>query len=327
VAVTTAPPRRRSGRVAPAPAPPPSRRRAGRATRRARVAGYVFLSPWLVGLALVTTVPFLYSLYLSFTDYDLLSPPEWIGLDNYVRMFTTDSTFRKAVAVTLTFALVAVPLKLAAALGVALLLQRDRRGVGLFRSFFYVPSLLGASVGIAIVWQALFSGQGAVNAFLALFGITGKAWVNDPDTALGTLIILAVWQFGAPMVIFLAGLKQVPRELYEAAEIDGAGRLRRFLHVTLPMLSPVIFFNLVLETIRGFQGFTAAFVISNGQGGPADSTMLYTLYLYIRGFGEFHMGYASALAWVFLLAIGVLTAVLFWSGRLWVHYGDDGGRA
>jgi multiple sugar transport system permease protein len=327
VAVSTAPPRHRPGHAGSGPPPAAVRRRAGRARRREWVAGYVFLSPWLLGLALITTLPFLYSLYLSFTDFDLLSAPEWVGIDNYVRMFTTDSTFRKSVAVTITFALVAVPLKLAAALGVALLLQRDRRGVGLFRSFFYVPSLLGASVGIAIVWHAMFSGPGAVNAFLALFGITGRAWVNDPDTALGTLVILAVWQFGAPMVIFLAGLKQVPRELYEAASIDGAGRLRQFLHITLPMLSPVIFFNLVLETIRGFQGFTAAFVISNGQGGPADSTMLYTLYLYIRGFGEFHMGYASALAWTFLVAIGLLTAVLFWSGRLWVHYGDEGGRA
>jgi multiple sugar transport system permease protein len=299
---------------------------AGRARRLEAFAGYVFLSPWLLGLLGITALPTLYSLYLSFTDYDLLQPPRWIGLDNYVRMFTADPQYRHAVTVTVIYALVAVPLKLATALAVALLLERAMRGIGLFRSLFYVPSLLGGSVAIAILWQTLFGSSGAVNAVLAWFGITGKSWVNDPSTALGTLVVLGMWQFGAPMVVFLAGLKQIPRELYEAAAIDGAGRLRQFRHVTVPLLSPVIFFNLVLETIHGFQGFTGAFIISNGRGGPADSTLLYTLYLYKQGFTFFHMGYASAMAWVFLVVIGLLTAVLFWSGRLWVHYSDAGDQ-
>jgi len=298
----------------------------GRAGRLESIAGYVFLSPWLLGLLGITALPTLYSLYLSFTDYDLLQPPHWVGLDNYVRMFTADPQYRHAVTVTVVYALVAVPLKLATALAVALLLDRARRGIGLYRSLFYVPSLLGGSVAIAILWQTLFGASGAVNAILAWFGITGRSWVNDPSTALGTLVVLGMWQFGAPMVVFLAGLKQIPRELYEAAAIDGAGRIRKFRHVTVPLLSPVIFFNLVLETIHGFQGFTGAFIISNGRGGPADSTLLYTLYLYKQGFSFFHMGYASAMAWVFLVAIGLLTAVLFWSGRLWVHYSDDGAR-
>jgi multiple sugar transport system permease protein len=296
-----------------------------RIRRREEVAGYVFLSPWLLGLMAITAFPMLFSLYLSFTNYDVLSTwsaLEWVGLDNYRRMFTADPAYWHAVRVTLTYALIAVPLKLAAALGVALLLNRERRGVGLFRSLFYLPSLLGGSVALALVWRAMFGGNGAFNDFLGLFGITGPAWVNEPTWALETLMVLAVWQFGAPMVIFLAGLKQVPTELYEAAAVDGAGRFRQFVNVTLPMLSPVIFFNLVLETINGFQGFTSAYVISNGTGGPVYSTLLYTLHIYDQGFGEFRMGYASALSWVFLMAIAVITALFFSTGRFWVHYSD-----
>jgi multiple sugar transport system permease protein len=274
----------------------------------------------------VTAIPMLLSLYLSFTDYDVLTPlseVRWVGLANYERMFTADPSYWHAVQVTLTFALVAVPLKLAAALGVALLLNRAMRGIGLFRGLFYLPSLLGGSVALAIVWVSMFNRDGAFNSFLGLFGIEGAPWVNDPEWALETLMLLAIWQFGAPMVIFLAGLKQVPAELYEAASVDGANAWRRFAHITLPMLSPVIFFNLVLETIHGFQGFTSAFVISGGTGGPVDSTLMYTLYLYIKGFTDYEMGYASALAWVFLLAVGLLTVVLFSTGRFWVHYGDE----
>ncbi|MEV0127716.1 sugar ABC transporter permease [Dactylosporangium sp. NPDC050688] len=297
-----------------------------RGPRREGLAGYLFLTPWLVGLAAVTAVPMLMSLVLSFTDYDILSDwseLNWVGFANYERMFTQDPTFWHAVQVTVLFAVIATPLKLAAALGVALLLNKAIRGVGLYRSLFYLPSLLGGSVALAIVWVSMFSRDGAFNGFLALFGIAGPGWVNDPDYALGTLILLAVWQFGAPMVIFLAGLKQVPVELYEAASVDGAGALRKLRSITLPILSPVIFFNLVLETIHGFQGFTSAFVVSGGTGGPVDSTLMYTLYLYIKGFTDYEMGYASALAWVFLLAVGLLTVVLFSTGRFWVHYGDE----
>ena len=307
---------------------PPSRAvpRHGRRRRRSEnLAGYLFLSPWLLGLLGITAIPMLISLYLSFTDYSpLISVTEsnWVGLDNYRRMFTADPSFFHAVRVTVTFALIAVPLKLAAALGVALLLNRSFRGIAMFRGLFYLPSLLGGSVAVAIVWRSMFNREGAFNSFLSLFGIQGEPWVNDPSWALPTLMLLAIWQFGAPMVIFLAGLKQVPTELYEAASVDGAGAWRQFRNVTLPMLSPVIFFNLVLETINGFQGFTSAFVLSNGTGGPVDSTLMYTLDLYIKGFVELDMGYASAMAWVFLLAIGLITVVLFRTGRFWVHYSD-----
>jgi multiple sugar transport system permease protein len=293
--------------------------------RREGVAGYVFLSPWLIGLFGITAIPMIGSLILSFTNYDLLSDwseLEWVGARNYVRMFTTDPHYLEAVTVTVIFAVVAVPLKLAAALGVAMLLNKDRRGNGLFRAMFYLPSLLGGSVALALVWRAMWSKDGAVNGFLGLFGIEGMNWINEPDYALSTLVMLAIWQFGAPMVIFLAGLKQVPTELYEAASVDGAARWRLFWHITLPSLSPVIFFNLVLETINGFQGFTSAYVVSGGTGGPVDSTLMYTLYLYQSGFTDYEMGYASAMAWVFLVAVAVITAGLFSTGKFWVHYGD-----
>lgn len=305
------------------------RRRPRRGPQREGLAGYIFLSPWLIGLMVVTAVPMLLSLYISFTNYDILSPwseVDWVGLDNYERMFTSDPSYWRSVTVTVSFALIAVPLKLAVALGVALLLNRAWRGVGIFRGLFYLPSLIGGSVALAIVWVAMFNRDGAFNGFLRLFGIEGQPWVNDPTWALETLMVLAIWQFGAPMVIFLAGLKQVPTELYEAASVDGAGRVRQFLSVTLPMLSPVIFFNLVLETINGFQGFTAAFVLSNGTGGPVDSTLMYTLNLYIKGFTDYEMGYASAMAWVFLVAIGIITAIFFGTGRFWVHYSDGDDR-
>ncbi|MEU5908829.1 sugar ABC transporter permease [Micromonospora sp. NPDC047527] len=327
MALTTAPdPTRRGPGTDRAHA---ERRGPGRIRHSEGLAGYVFLSPWLIGLMGITAVPMLLSLYLSFTNYDILTPfseAQWVGWANYERMFTADPSYWHSVRVTLTFALVAVPLKLAAALGVALLLNRAWRGVGLFRGLFYLPSLLGGSVALAIVWVNMFNRDGAFNSLLSLVGIEGKPWVNDPDWALQTLMVLAIWQFGAPMVIFLAGLKQVPTELYEAASVDGANRFSQFRNITLPMLSPVIFFNLVLETINGFQGFTAAFVLSNGTGGPVDSTLMYTLNLYITGFTDLEMGYASAMAWVFLLAIAVITAIFFSTGRFWVHYSDGEDR-
>lgn len=315
--------------TAPTPAPSvPAAQRRGRGARRRRqdAAGYLFLSPWLLGLLGITTIPMLISLYLSFTDYSPLgsvSDANWVGLANYRRMFTADPSYWHAVRVTVEFAVIAVPLKLAAALAVAMLLNRTFRGVAWFRGLFYLPSLLGGSVALAIVWRSMFNREGAVNSFLSFFGIHGQPWVNDPNWALQTLMLLAIWQFGAPMVIFLAGLKQVPVELYEAASVDGAGAWRKFRSITLPMLSPVIFFNLVLETIHGFQGFTSAFVVSGGTGGPVDSTLMYTLDLYIKGFVQLDMGYASAMAWVFLVVVGLITVVLFSTGRFWVHYSDQ----
>ena len=264
------------------------------------------------------------SLVLSFTDYDLFTAPEFVGTANYERMFFEDPRFWKAVGVTLNYVLVAVPLKLAAALGIALLLNRPRKGQGFYRSAFYAPSLLGASVAVAIVWRTLFSDDGVVDETLSAVGLDLGGWISNPSMALYVLVTLAVWQFGAPMVIFLAGLKQVPAELYDAAAVDGAGRWRTFWSVTWPLLSPVLFFNLVLEMIGAFQSFTSAYVVSGGRGGPIDSTLFYTLYLYDRAFTAFDMGYASAMAWFLLVVIAIVTALIFRSSRSWVHYaGDD----
>jgi multiple sugar transport system permease protein len=291
-----------------------------------RLAGYLFLLPWFVGFFCLTLGPTLSSLYLSFTDFNLLQPPRWIGWQNYARMFDADPRFRGAVEVTLEYVVFSVPAKLVFALGVALLLDKGIRGLTVYRALFYLPSLLGASVAIAVLWRQIFSADGAVNAVLALFGVAGPSWISNPATALYTLVLLSVWQFGSPMIIFLAGLRQIPQDLYEAASMDGASKLRQFRRITLPLLAPVIFFNLVLQTIDAFKAFTSAFIVSGGTGGPIDSTLFYTLYLYEEGFGNFRMGYASAMAWVLLIAIAAFTAAAFLTSKYWVFYEDDGKR-
>lgn len=296
---------------------------AARGTRKGdgKVAA-VFLAPWFVGLFLITIGPMVMSLYLSFTEYRLLKPPTWIGLENYTRMFE-DPRLLNSLKVTFTYVLTAVPLQLIVALALAMLLDRGLRGLSFYRSVFYLPSLLGGSVAVAILWRQVFGAEGLVNAFLGLFGIEGKGWVSDPDTALWTLVILHVWTFGAPMIIFLAGLRQIPEMYYEAASIDGAGKIRQFRSITIPLLTPIIFFNLVLQVIGAFQSFTQAFVVSGGTGGPADSTMFYTLYLYQKGFTALQMGYASAMAWLLVLIVAAMTALNFLASKYWVFYGDD----
>jgi multiple sugar transport system permease protein len=224
--------------------------------------------------------------------------------------------------VTFSYVLVSVPLQLAMALGLALLLDRGVRGLAFYRSVFYLPSLIGGSVAIAVLWRAMFGTNGLVNEALALVGIQGQGWISEPGTALSTLVVLNVWTFGSPMVIFLAGLRQIPASLYEAASVDGAKHWRQFRSITIPLLTPIIFFNLVLQIIHAFQTFTQAFVVSGGTGGPADSTLFFSLYLYQRGFGHFDMGYASALAWVLLLIVAAFTAVNFWASKYWVFYDD-----
>lgn len=287
-------------------------------------AGYLFLAPWLVGFICFTLGPVLVSLYLSFTKFDLLRPPEWIGADNYVRMFVSDYRFFQALKVTFTYLLFEVPLKLAFALLIAAVLDKAVRGGGFYRALLYLPSLLGGSVAIAVLWRQLFDGNGAVNQILLkLLGVQGPSWISNPDTAVYTLVILAIWQFGSPMIIFLAGLRQIPQDLYEAASMDGASKFRQFRKITLPLLAPVIFFNMVLQIIEGFKAFTPAFIISGGTGGPVDSTLFYTLYLYQEAFAYFRMGYASALAWVLLVIIAAFTAVSFVTSKYWVYYEDD----
>jgi multiple sugar transport system permease protein len=290
---------------------------------RENMVSYLFLLPWFIGLFALTLGPMLGSLYLSFTRYDLLSAPQWIGLQNFTAMFS-DIRFLDSLRVTAIYVFLSVPLKLAVALLVALALNKGLRGLGIYRAVYYVPSLLGGSVAIAILWRQIFGQNGIVNQGLALLGIHGlSSWVANPDTSVYTLIILAAWQFGSPMLIFLAGLKQIPHEMYEAAGIDGAGPIGKFFRITLPLLTPIIFFNLVLQMIGAFQAFTPAFIVSSGSGGPYGSTLFYTLYIYQQGFGYFHMGYASAMAWVLLMIIALFTAVAFTSSRFWVFYQDE----
>jgi multiple sugar transport system permease protein len=297
-------------------------RPAGPARKKDNRAAFAFLAPWFAGLLLITAGPVLVSLVLGFTDYNLIQPPKFNGVDNFTRM-VTDERLHHSLRVTLIYVGVSVPLQLTCALGLAMMLDRGLRGLAFYRSAFYLPSLLGSSVAIVVLWRQLFGAQGLVNHVLEAFGASGgKSWIADPSTALGTLVILNVWTFGAPMIIFLAGLRQIPAMYYEAAAIDGAGRWVQFRRVTLPLLSPIIFFNLVLQVIHAFQSFTQAFVVSNGTGGPSDSTLFYTLYLYQRGFNNFDMGYASALAWLLLVIIAAFTAINFWAARFWVFYDD-----
>ncbi len=292
-----------------------------RGVKKSEWGAYLFLLPWLVGILGITIIPMVASLVLSFTNYNLLQPPQFVGWTNYERLWD-DPNWVDSVWVTVRYVVFSVPLQLGAALGLALLLDRGLRGLAFYRSVLYLPSLLGASVAIAILWRQVFGSDGLVNAFLGLFGTEGRGWVSSPDTALWTIILLHVWTFGSPMIIFLAGLRQIPRMYYEAAEVDGAGWWRRLCSITLPMLSPIIFFNLVLQVIGAFQSFTQAFVVSGGNGGPANSTLFYSLYLYKQGFENFRMGYASAMAWVLLAAIAVVTALFFATSRLWVFYED-----
>ncbi|MAO81930.1 MAG: ABC transporter permease [Nocardioides sp.] len=297
-----------------------------RGRRRGSLVAFVFLAPWILGLLTLTIGPMLYSLYLSFTDYNLLAPAaNWIGFDNYVRLFTSDPRAIQSMVVTVTYVLIAVPAILIVSMLVALLLNSKIGFLTGYRALFYLPSLLGASVAVAALWRVVWGDEGMVNEVLGLFGIEHGSWVGDPDTALMTLIVLAVWTFGSTMIIFLAGLRQVPHELYEAAQVDGAGRVRQFFSITVPLMTPIIFFNALMVTINTFQAFTQAYVVSGGTGGPADSTLFYTLYLYQQGFSQLNMGYASALAWVLVVALGILTAIFFATSRFWVHY-EDGRR-
>lgn len=303
-----------------APAAPPARSRTRRRLDDDGLAGYLFLVPWFIGM-LFTVIPFGVSLYLAFTDYNLLQVPNFTGFENFIRLFE-DPKIVKSAQVTLLYTVFAVPLGLLAALGVAMLLNRGVRGLPIYRSVFYLPSLIGGSVAVVMLWRAIFGYEGIVNKALAVFGIEGPGWVTDPDWSMVTLITLSIWGFGGSMVIFLAGLRQIPRSYYEAASIDGAGAWRQFRSITAPLLSPVVFFNLVLGLIGSLQVFTQGYVFSGGSGGPADSTLFYNLYLYQQGFQRFDMGYASAMAWVMFVVIAAFTALNFLVSKYWVFYDD-----
>jgi multiple sugar transport system permease protein len=303
---------------------------------------YLFLLPWLIGFLAFTLYPMLYSLYLGFTDYDFTKPGStaFIGFGNYIKMFgsvfgiqdfkaVTGETMRvdpyylKSVSVTFFYVFVSVPLKLVFALFVAMLMSQKLRFIPFYRAVYYIPTLLGGSVAIAVLWRKLFEKNGLVNDLLGYLGFTDlPGWITNPKYALSTLVLLTVWQFGSSMIIFLAALKQIPPDYYEAAGIDGANKVKQFFAITLPAISPIILFNLVMQMISAFQTFTQAYIIGGGKGGVMNSTLFYSLYLYIQGWTYHEMGYASAMAWVLLLIIGIFTVVIFKTSNTWVSYGS-----
>jgi multiple sugar transport system permease protein len=285
----------------------------------------LFLAPWVIGLFVFSVYPIISSLYLSFTNFNLFESPDFIGMENYKRL-VSDPRFIKSWVVTVTYVFWGVPLQLCFALLLALMLNRGIPGLGYFRAIYYLPALLGGSVAVSILWRQVFGMDGLLNSVLSLLGfsekVTSIGWITNPGYSIYTLIILRVWQFGSPMIIFLAGLKQIPQEMYEAASIEGAGAFRKFISITLPMLSPIILFNLIMQIISAFQSFTPAYIIGGTSGGSLDSLLFYTLYLYIMGFSYFRMGMASAMAWVLLAAISILTFVIFRVSGNVVFYSD-----
>ncbi|MBM3603408.1 MAG: sugar ABC transporter permease [Alphaproteobacteria bacterium] len=285
-----------------------------------RFLGLAYLAPYLIGLLIFTAIPFLGSLYLSFTDYNLIQSPVWTGLDNF-RELMNDRTFMKSLRVTLLYVFLTVPLKLAFALFIAVILNYRLRAIGFFRTAYYVPSILGGSIAVAVLWRYIFADAGLVNMVLAGLGLEPINWFGDPVNALFTLSLLRTWQFGSAMVIFLAALQAVDKSLYEAAAIDGASKWHSFVHITLPLITPVIFFNLIMQMVQAFQEFNGPYVITGG--GPLKSTYLLPLYIYDEAFKNFNMGYASAIAWVLFLIIMALTVVAFWSSKKWVYYAGD----
>ncbi|SDI23632.1 carbohydrate ABC transporter permease [Aliiruegeria lutimaris] len=283
--------------------------------------GLWYVAPYVIGLLLFTAFPFVASFFLSFTDYDLLSRPEWVGTKNYEKLFTRDRTFDKSLKVTLIYVFTTVPLKLTFALFIAVVLNYRLKAINLFRTAYYVPSILGGSIAIAVLWRYIFADTGLVNMMIEGFGGDPINWFGEPANALFTITLLRCWQFGSAMVIFLAALQSVDKSLYEAAAIDGAGPWSIFRHVTLPLITPVIFFNLIMQTVQAFQEFNGPYIIT--QGGPLKSTYLLPLYIYDEAFKSFDMGYASAIAWVLFSIIMVLTLIAFWSSKKWVYYAGD----
>jgi len=281
------------------------------------IAGMICTAPFTIGFFLFMIVPLLISAYYAFCDFNILSPATFTGLQNF-RMMFADAKFWKSLGVTFYFAFVSVPLRLIFALIVALILLRTSRITAFYRAAFYLPSIIGGSVAVAILWKRMFAIDGTFNVLLQTIGIDSKvAWLGRTDTAIWTLIVLAVWQFGSSMLIFLSALKQIPASLYEAGQIDGANKPQQFFRITLPLLTPTIFFNLVMQMINGFLAFTQCYIIT--QGKPMNSTLFYTVYMYQQSFEFYKAGYGAALAWIMLVIIAMFTGLLFATKRFWVY--------
>jgi len=297
--------------------------RAGPIRRREALEGYLFILPWLFGFLVFTAGPMLASLGLSFTKWNLLQPPRWNGIGNYIQM-VNDPLFWHSLGVTVRYTLISVPMRLVLALGVAMLLTNHLRGMNAFRTIYFLPAIIGG-IPVALLWLWVFNPDyGILNYLLSQIGIKGPQWLSNPDTALWAVIIMSLWDFGVPMLIFIAGLQNIPPHLYESAQLDGANWLGRFRHITLPMLSPTVLFLLISQVIASFQVFDIVYGLQPGNlGAPSQSTLVYLLYFYQTGFRFYEMGYASALVWVLLVAILLLTAALFKSSDLWVFYESE----
>lgn len=283
--------------------------------------GIIYILPWLIGYVLFRIYPFGSSLVHSFTDFSLFeNEVNFIGLDNYNIIFN-DEKILYSLGRTFVYVLLTVPMKLIFSLLIAYILSSGIRGIGIFRTIYYIPSILGSSVAVAVLWKAVFRNEGLINSLLEVFGINGPNWLGNEAGAMFSISLLRAWQFGSCMVLFLAALKNVPRELYEAAMIDGAGRIRRFYKITLPFITPVIFYNLITQLAEAFQEFNAPYIITGG--GPRNSTTFFSLLIYKKAFTEKQMGLASAMAWVLFLILIFLTAIIFISSKKWVYYGDE----
>lgn len=285
-------------------------------------AGYAFITPMLIGLLVFTSIPFLYSLYLAFTDYNGMAKPEWVGWGNFVKMLTDDEDFWHSLGVTFRYCLINVPLKQLVALLAAVLISKKTKLTGAYRLVLYLPSLIGGTVAMAVTFIRLFATNGAINQLLGVIGIEPIKWFAVPAASMAVLIISAMLSIGSIMLIYLAGLKNVPNNLMEAATVDGASPLIAFIKIKIPMLTPIIFYNFVMGMIGSLQTFSGAYLIT--EGGPAKATLFYGLYQYQMAFARGHMGYASAMAWFFMLIILILTALVFKSSGAWVYYQDEG---
>lgn len=284
--------------------------------------GLLYLLPWLIGITVFVIYPFGISLYYSFTDYSLLNQPEFIGFGNYEKLFFNDPTFWISLKATVKFVFLNVPLKLAFALLIAYIMNTKLKGITIFRTAYYIPSILGANIAIAVLWQFLFKNDGLINMLLTHIGLSGIEWFSNPTASMAMLVLLRVWQFGSAMIIFLNALAEIPVELYEAAVMDGASKVRQFFSVTLPQITPIIFFNLILQLVQSFQEFDGPFLITGG--GPMKQTYLLPMYIYESAFKNYEMGYSSALSWVMFLLIMFFTAILFKTSKSWVFYADGG---
>ncbi|MCH4033102.1 MAG: sugar ABC transporter permease [Lachnospiraceae bacterium] len=283
--------------------------------------GLLYLIPWLVGFAVLQLYPFITSLVYSFSDYTMGGSLNFTGLDNYIKLFTRDRDFWNSLKVTLLFGLYVVPGKVILALLVAMFLNRNIRGIGIVRTLYYIPSLFGGSVAIALLWRLMFMDGGIINSMAAAIGLPEASFLGDTHYALPTICLLEIWQFGSSMVMLLAALKIVPKELYEAAEIDGGGRWVKFWHITIPQISPILFFSILNQTIQELQNFTSPYTITDG--GPLKSTNVLGILLYKQGFSYFKMGYASAISWIEFIVILIFTLLLFGTSKFWVHYADE----